>query len=104
MRRPSVSEDQEAIIRQFIAGCDKTGLQTPLTNLLEMIGYKVLSTGARVHADLDTSRGFHETLAQFKDTFYEDWQELTDLEADAEPSARVETESDSVGDVLREEV
>lgn len=94
MRNPSVSKAQEAVIRQFIAGCDKTGLKTPLVNLLSMIGYKVLSNGNRVHTDLDTRRSFHETLEQFKDTFYEDWQELADVEVDAEPSPRVSTESD----------
>lgn len=104
MRSPSVTKDQEAVIRQFIAGCDKTGLSYPVTALLTLLGYKVLSTGVRVHADLDTRRGYHDKMDQFKDTFYEDWQELTNLEVNAEPSTSVETTSDEVGDVLREEV
>jgi hypothetical protein len=93
MRSISVTKDQEAVIRQFIAGCDKTGLVVGLTSLLSMIGYKVLSNGNRVHSELDTRRKYHETMDKFEDTFYEDWQELADVEVDADPSPRVETES-----------
>lgn len=94
MRSPSVTLSQEVVIRQFIAGCEKTGLVVPLKNLLVLIGYKVLASGARVHDDLDTRHDYHDPISIFKDTFYEDWKELTNVEADDKPSPRIQTKSD----------
>lgn len=80
-RSPTVSKDQEAIIRQFVEGADLTKLHIPrefFTALMALLGYKIAPNGARVHANIELKMKYGTPMEDaFEDTYYDDWAEIT---------------------------
>ena len=110
-RKPSATKDQEAIIRQFILGCDMYAipiLPEYYASLIGMLGYKFAPNGARVHEDVDLKYAFG-TPDVFADTYDMDGVEFTNAEItdntytlDTSPSQS--PKGDKVGSVLRKKV
>ena len=105
-KHASVTPDQEAVIRQFIAGCEVTNMPVPgYADLLLKMGYKLIAPDLRVSTNTIVRVPFGEKVANFyKDEYYADWEAFTNTEIDANASTSESTESDTLGNVLREEV
>ena len=80
----SWSNDQRNVAYQFIAAAEATGLAVKgevMFWLLDNLGYKIAPGGQRVHKDVPLSYNFNADISTvFTDTFYADWQEITDEE------------------------
>ena len=110
-RKPSVTRDQEAVLRQFITGCETYDIYISneyMTSILTMLGYKVAPNGARVHVDEDMKYAYGNPDV-FEDVFDADGQEFTNEEIannqdTPDASSSEPTESYSVGSLLRKKV
>jgi hypothetical protein len=95
-RVSSVNWEQELVIRNFIVNSEAVNLQLPrgiLPTLLGLIGYKLAPNGARVHNAVQLRHRYGTDMDKvYKDTFYEDWQEITDAEAKADSGTSEQTE------------
>ena len=84
MLASSLSVPQRAAVYQFIAATETTKLKLKgevLFWLLDALGYKIAPGNKRVHKDVSLSYKFNADIdSVFTDTFYADWQEITDEE------------------------
>ena len=107
-KRPTqVNLDQEAVLRQLVAGAEAVDLVLPRDTMrwiYDMLGYKVAPNGARVNANKEITFKFGEPCT-VEDEFYADWQDITDAEIADNSGASEQAEGSPVGEgVLREEV
>ena len=110
-RKPSVTRDQEAVLRQFILGCETYDIYVSteyMTSMLTMLGYKVAPNGARVHVDTEMKYAYGQPDV-FEDVFEADGQEFTNEEIEdnqdtPDPSPSEPTASYEVGSLLRKKV
>lgn len=81
--RPCVlNRNQEAIVREFIVSVEDESIPvkgSTLSNLYDLLGYRVAPNGARINKNREDKFRLGETYDP-EDEFYSDWQEITDEE------------------------
>ena len=105
-KHAAVNKKQAAIIRQFLLGCEATGIIVPnKAALLVLLGYKEIAPGIRVSLGTEIKIPFGRRITDlYKDEYHDDWEAITKADIEANVSTSESPEGDEVGDVLREEV
>jgi hypothetical protein len=81
-RPVAVTPEQENIIRHFLVGAENLNIKLSaqlVTELYNLLGYKVAPNGARVNKNKELKAVFGQPFNP-RDEFYDDWQEITDAE------------------------